>query len=94
MVFWDSRTIHKGTAPMPDRVNLDRWRFVIYVCYTPASLQTEKDKLKKQTAYLQNSCTSHWPYGVLIFEKMFNDYKTNLLTDLTERQRKCIGIID
>jgi hypothetical protein len=92
MIFWDSRTIHKGTAPMTDRKNLDRWRFIIYVCYTPAYLQNKEDKRKKREAYVENRCTSHWPHGVAIFPKASDDTKVNKPSDLTERQKKCIGI--
>jgi hypothetical protein len=91
MVFWDSRTIHKGTAHSENRIDPDRWRFVIYVCYTPAKRQTEKDTIKKKNAYIDNRCTTHWPYNVVVNHKVFNDKKINKLEDLTERNKKCLG---
>ena len=93
MVFWDSRTIHKGTSPMENRVNSERWRFVVYTCYTPARLQTADDTKLKKKAYLNNRCTSHWPYQVVMFQKISNDKKVNKLEDLTERHKKCLGFL-
>lgn len=94
MVFWDSRTIHKPSPAMSNRINKTRWRFVIYVCYTPEKFQSEADKQKKKEAYINNSCTSHWPFMVTVFRKNYNDKKINNIEDLTERQKKCIGIKD
>ena len=89
MVFWDSRTIHMGTLPREGRLNADRWRFVIYVCYTPARMQSEEDVELKKQAYLENRCTAHWPYGVRLFGKSdAASSKTNDLSNLTERHRK------
>lgn len=92
IVFWDSRTFHKGTAPIENRVNIDRWRFVIYVCYTPARLQTDDDTEKKIHAYINNKCTTHWPYKVQVGGKAPDDYKINSISDLTSRNKKCLGI--
>ena len=92
MVFWDSRTIHKGTAHMPNRVDPDRWRFVIYVCYTLAKLQSQQDTIKKKNAYINNRTTTHWPYNVKVNYKMGT--KTNKLEDLSERNKKCLGFND
>lgn len=92
MVFWDSRTIHMGTLPRKNRPNPDRWRFVIYVCYTPANLQTEEDSKLKRMAYIQNRCTAHWPYGVRVFPKYKGDNAMNDMRQLTPRHRKYLGI--
>ena len=91
MILWDSRTIHKATTPMFNRVHEDRWRFVIYVCYTPARLQSDEDTRKKKEAYVHNMCTSHWPYNVRLFPKRNDDTKINKLKDLTPRHKKCLG---
>jgi hypothetical protein len=90
IVFWDSRTIHMGTLPRLDRVNMDRWRFVVYVCYTPAHLQTNEDVKLKRMAYIENRCTAHWPHGVRVFQKTSDDTKTNDLKKLTQRHNKYI----
>jgi ectoine hydroxylase-related dioxygenase (phytanoyl-CoA dioxygenase family) len=90
MVFWDSRTIHMGTL----RRQMDsKWRFLVYVCYTPACLQTDQDKHLKQVAYVQNRLTSHWPYGsVRLFDRREDDLMFNKLENLTERHRKYFGV--
>ena len=93
LVFWDSRTIHKGTASMFNRPNPNRWRFVIYVFYTPAHLQSEEDTRKKKEAYVYNMCTSHWPFNVRLFSKRIDDSRMNRLKDLTERHKKCLGFL-
>lgn len=92
MVFWDSRTIHMGTLPHRDRPNKNRWRFLVYVCYTPARLQSKEDTNLKQIAYVQNRMTSHWPYKVKLFDRREDDLLYNKLEDLTERQKKYLGI--
>jgi len=89
MVFWDSRTMHMGTL----RRQMDtRWRFLVYVCYTPACLQTDEDKHLKQIAYIQNRLTAHWPYGVRLFDRRDDDLMFNKLEDLTHRHRKYFGV--
>ena len=92
MVFWDSRTIHMATLPRRDRPNKNRWRFLVYVCYTPANLQSEEDSELKKNAYIQNQVTAHWPYSVHVFCKRSDDKTTNSLNNLTERHKKLIGI--
>lgn len=90
MVFWDSRTIHMGTLPREDRVNKDRWRFIVYVCYTPARWQSKEDARLKRDAYIHNCTTSHWPYGVNVFG---NNYRRiNRLENLTERHKQLLGL--
>lgn len=92
LVLWDSRTIHMGTEPRQGRPHPDHWRFVVYVCYTPAHLQTQHDTELKRSAYLNNRTTSHWPYNVNVCFKSPNDHKKNDLNNLTERHRKYLGI--
>ena len=91
MVFWDSRTAHTGTLPRRDRPN-ENWRFLVYVCYTPARLQTRHDAAIKRDAYIQNRCTAHWPYSVRMFGRRDDDLKFNNLKNLTDRHKKYIGI--
>lgn len=92
IVLWNSRTIHMGTLPRLGRPNPDRWRFLVYVCYTPASRQTKEDAKLKRHAYMNNQCTSHWPYGVRLMNKTGDDLTQNDLQNLTERHRKYLGI--
>lgn len=91
MVFWDSRTIHMGTSPRENRPNAN-WRFLSYVCYTPARLQTAEDAKLKRSAYVDNRCTAHWPYGVRVFGKPEGDLTRNDLKNLTARHKKYLGI--
>lgn len=92
MVFWDSRTIHMATLPRRNRPNKNRWRFLVYVCYTPARLQSQMDSELKKNAYIQNRLTAHWPYDVNVFSKKKDDETENSLSNLTERHNKFIGI--
>ena len=92
MIFWDSRTIHMGTLPRQGRPHPGRWRFIVYVCYTPARLQTDEDTKLKRLAYTDNRCTAHWPYGVRLFNKPSDDTVFNDLNNLTERHKRYLGI--
>lgn len=92
MVFFDSRTIHMGTPPRQGRPNPNRWRFLHYVCYTPARFQTREDAKLKRMAYVENRCTAHWPYSVSVFEKSKDDKTINDLRYLTQRHKKYLGI--
>lgn len=92
MIFWDSRTVHMGTAPRRGRP-FPNWRILAYVCYTPAQLQNNYDAKLKRNAFVENKCTAHWPYSVRVFEKVINGFnKKNNLRDLTQRQRELFGI--
>jgi hypothetical protein len=94
MVFWDSRTLHMGTLPRADRPNPNKWRFLIYVCYGQARLQTESDIKLKRQAYIENRTTAHWPHtSVRLFDKAKDDTRLrDPDTELTERQRRLLGI--
>lgn len=50
-VFWDSRTVHAGRAPIRGRANAGRNRFVIYACYAPRNWLTgaARNKLFSKT---------------------------------------------
>ena len=76
MVLWDSRLCHCGTLPRRERPK-PNWRFLVYVCYTPARLQTNEDAKLKREAYKQNRCTAHWPYSVRLFHRLDADLKFN-----------------
>ena len=90
MVFWDSRLIHMGTAPRQGRPNPDRWRFIAYVCYTPARLQSNSDKEFKKMAYANQFHTSHWPYGLTRDDDNFECDES--IEGLSPRQKKLFGI--
>ncbi|KAL5014722.1 hypothetical protein ScPMuIL_008992 [Solemya velum] len=68
LILWDSRLIHDSVRPQHGRPNTDRWRFVVFVCMTPAIWASTKDIERKQQAYAKRMLTSHWPsQGVRIF---------------------------
>lgn len=68
-VFWDSRTVHAGRAPLKRRANAGRHRFVIYLCYAPYSWMSAKARAKKKKALLEGRMTSHWPHYPTLFPK-------------------------
>mmetsp|Transcript_11426 Transcript_11426/g.34340 ORF Transcript_11426/g.34340 Transcript_11426/m.34340 type:complete len:460 (+) Transcript_11426:89-1468(+) len=57
LILWDSRTVHQNRPPSDPQL----WRHVLYTCYQPAALATEKDLDKKRQAYEQYLITTHWP---------------------------------
>ncbi|XP_046369736.2 uncharacterized protein LOC125371576 [Haliotis rufescens] len=70
MVLWDSRTVHDNCRPEKGRPNSDRWRFVVFVCMTPAKWARADDVPSKLRAYKHMMMTSHWPsQGINIFDK-------------------------
>ena len=46
LVLWDSRTVHYGSGPLVGRPN-PKFRSIIYVCYTPSNLMTERYRKRK-----------------------------------------------
>lgn len=77
MVFWDSRTIHCGANALKRRKQIN-YRLVVYLCYMPRSLSTEKELLKKQKAFKELRMTSHWPAKVKLFSKNPRTYGKQL----------------
>ncbi|PVD36951.1 hypothetical protein C0Q70_03944 [Pomacea canaliculata] len=56
--------------PEEGRPNKDRWRFVVFVCMTPARWARKKDLQLKREAYKKLLMTSHWPsQGITFFEE-------------------------
>lgn len=71
LFLWDSRLAHQNVLPE----NTDKWRHVVYVCYQPSSLATEKDLALKQEAYNDRRVTTHWPaMNVRLFPKEGHSY--------------------
>ena len=55
--------------------NTDKWRHVVYTCYQPRSLATEKDLALKREAYRDRRVTTHWPaMNVKLFPTEGNSY--------------------
>jgi hypothetical protein len=63
LVLWDSRTIHCGIEPLRNRIK-PNFRAIIYLCYLPRSLSTQKQIEKKIKAFEKLRTTSHWPCNI------------------------------
>lgn len=61
MVLWDSRLIHANARPLPNRKHSGRWRYVVFVCMTPARWAGEQDMADRSRAYGRAMMTTHWP---------------------------------
>ncbi|KAL3144480.1 hypothetical protein ABBQ32_004220 [Trebouxia sp. C0010 RCD-2024] len=62
-------------SPVVFAENTDSWRHVVYVCYQPRSLATNKDLALKREAYNDRRVATHWPgMNVKLFRKEGNSY--------------------
>lgn len=68
LVLWDSRTIHCGVEASRKR-RIPNLRAVIYVCYMPRALSTEKHLQKKRKAFDERRTTRHNPCKIGLFSK-------------------------
>ena len=60
VVFFNSRLVHasvSGTGHVPGRPA----RLGVCVAYAPVARRSEPTRKKKEKAYLQGKCSSHWP---------------------------------
>ena len=70
MILWDSRTVHANARPMKGRDHPQRWRYVVFVCMTPAAWASPQDLAIKAQAYEKMQLTTHWPsQGVRTFSE-------------------------
>ncbi|XP_005090599.1 uncharacterized protein LOC101861014 [Aplysia californica] len=102
MVLWDSRLLHANARPIEGRRNPGRWRWVVFVCMTPAVWAKKLDlKLKKQ-AYENLQLTCHWPSrGVFIFSSKLEEGMTedpnplNTLPEIATRDtaKRLMGLL-
>ncbi len=97
MVFWDSRTIHCGVEASKNRA-IAKLRAVIYVCYMPRSICSDKNLKKKQKAFEDLRTTSHYPCDIKLFAKMPRTYggevpvlREVLSPELSELGRRLAG---
>ncbi|GFR92106.1 phytanoyl-CoA dioxygenase PhyH [Elysia marginata] len=73
LILWDSRLFHANARPVRGRKHPGRWRFVVFVCMTPAAWASPSDLEIKQRAYQERKLTLHWPsQGVSIFSTFIN----------------------
>lgn len=73
LVLWDSRTIHCGKEPEPNRPK-PNFRCVGYVCYTPRSKASNNSIYKKIEAWINLRTTSHWPHKPKLFPEYPNTW--------------------
>ena len=60
LIIWDSRTIHWGGEPDPERGNVVRT--VVYAAYSPAKLATPDALKEKKRVFDLYGATTHWPH--------------------------------
>lgn len=77
LVLWDSRTIHCGVEPLKNRPKKNT-RFIVYLCYMPRNLSTQKLILKKRKAFEDLRMTTHWPCKSKLFPKNPRTYGKDL----------------
>jgi hypothetical protein len=80
-VFWDSRTVHAGRAPVKGR-HSPHLRFVVYTCYSPRSWLSPYYATKKREIFLAGRMTSHWPHWPKMFGKTPRSYGRALQSTL------------
>lgn len=83
LVLWDSRTLHYGSAPLFGR-KVQNYRSIVYVCYTPRSLSSDKDR-KYKVKYFENRGShgygrtmNHWPHRPKVFGEIPRIYDGNV----------------
>lgn len=97
LVLWDSRTIHCGVEALRNREK-PNLRAIIYLCYMPRELSTQKLLEKKQKAFQELRTTSHWANKPALFPKNPRTYGNELPTitkinqpNLTDLGKKLAG---
>lgn len=97
LVLWDSRTIHCGVEALRNREK-PNLRAIIYLCYMPRELSTQKLLEKKQKAFQELRTTSHWANKPTLFPKNPRTYGNELPTitkinqpNLTDLGKKLAG---
>jgi hypothetical protein len=73
LILWDSRTIHCGVESVKTR-STPVFRAVIYLCYMPKRLCSEKNLKKKRKAFTDLRTTSHYPCEIKMFPKYPQTY--------------------
>lgn len=78
LILWDSRTVHQGIEPQKGRLQTDRLRGAVYVCYTPRQ-RADPKHIKKKQEWFQNLRTcNHWPHKPKPFSKTPRSYGQKL----------------
>ena len=102
IVLWDSRLVHANARPVEGLQHPGRWRFVVFVCMTPAIWASPADLEVKRQAYEERKLTAHWPsQGVKIAIDSLNYVQSGdpiTLHDLpevakTDDAKRLVGIL-
>ena len=101
MVLWDSRLIHCNTTALKDRP-FQRFRYVIYVCMTPADWCDISNREAKIKAFKEFRITTHWPHEIKLFPEDIKRFGKDLsdfnirqeYPKLSTRGEKLAGLID
>ncbi|XP_071110243.1 uncharacterized protein [Haliotis cracherodii] len=85
MILWDSRLVHANSRVIKGRKNPGRWRYVVFVCMTPAKWADKESLQTKQMAYEELRMTTHWPSnGLGLFAEKLPPYAPEDPNPLTE----------
>jgi hypothetical protein len=87
MVFWDSRTVHCGRGPIRNRQE-SRFRNVVYLCYMPSFMVSDKIIAKRRKAFNDLRTTNHWPNKSKLFNKMPRIYSSDTLAPELKQYKK------
>ena len=77
LVLWDSRTVHCGIEASKTREQ-PNFRSIIYLCYMPRRLASDKIIIKKQKAFNELRTTNHYPCNPKLFPKNPRTYGNEL----------------
>ena len=69
MVLWDSRLIHCGIEPSPERKK-PNFRNVSYICMMPRALSDSENIKKKIQAFEELKTTTHWATKAKLFHQL------------------------
>ncbi|XP_005103200.1 uncharacterized protein LOC101860185 [Aplysia californica] len=103
MLVCDARLFRADARPTRGRANSGRWRFLIFVCMTPASWATDSDLAVKRKAYENLMLTTHWPsQKILLFpddidkKEASDPYPEFTLPELacTDEAKKLAGVME
>jgi hypothetical protein len=85
LVLWDSRTLHQN---MPASDEPKNWRCVVYTCYQPRSLATDRLLAKKAAAFDDYRMTTHWPAEqIKLFPKSWRTFGEPVPANLLRQHR-------
>lgn len=73
LILWDSRLIHQGTEPKPDRQQIN-YRCALYVCMLPKKNCNSNMLRKRIRCFEDRRTTNHNPVKVKMFSRLPNTW--------------------